>query len=143
VFFGAVLPFHSYSQFLAYYGPENEWHTNIESKQFYAVCAYAPIGHKFIRGGAMNLHQRGSDLINQLKDHILEVLRSHPDAEAEGHGVLQEEVARRAGLHIMGSVELDHTCGEMLKFLNREGLVEQLEGVGHNEKKKGWRLRKR
>ena len=88
----------------------------------------------------MNLHQRGTDLVNQLKDHILEVLRSHPDAEPGGHGVLQEEVARRAGLHSMGSLELDHTCEEMLKFLHREGLVEQLNGVGQDDKKKGWRL---
>ena len=88
----------------------------------------------------MNLHQRGSDLINQLKDHILEVLRSHPDAGPGGNGVLQEEVARRAGLHIMGSMELDHTCEEMLKFLQREGLVERLDGNGQDVKKKGWRL---
>ena len=88
----------------------------------------------------MNLHQRGSDLINQLKDHILEVLRSHPDAEPGGNGVLQEEVARRAGLPSMGSLELDHTCEEMLKFLHREGLVEQLNEVGQDDKKKGWRL---
>ena len=88
----------------------------------------------------MNLHQRGTDLINQLKDHILEVLRSHPDAGPGGNGVLQEEVARRAGLHIMGSMELDHTCEEMLKFLNREGLVEQVEGLRQDENKKVWRL---
>jgi len=88
----------------------------------------------------MNLHQRGTDLINQLKDHVLEVLRSHPDAEPGGPGVLQEEVARRAGLHSMGSVELDHTCEEMLKFLHREGLVEQLDENGEDTKKKKWRL---
>lgn len=88
----------------------------------------------------MNLHQRGSDLIKQLKDHILDVLRSHPDAGPTGHGVLQEEVARRAGLHSMESVELDHTCGEILNFLHREGLVERLDGDGHDDKKKSWRL---
>lgn len=88
----------------------------------------------------MNLHQRGSDLIKQLKDHVLEVLRSHPDAAPGGNGVLQEEIARRAGLHSMGSVELDHTCGEMLKLLHREGLVERLDVNGQDDKKKGWRL---
>ncbi len=88
----------------------------------------------------MNLHQRGSELIKQLKDHVLEVLHSHPDAGPEGNGILQEEVARRAGLHSMGSVELDHTCEEMLKFLHREGLVERLDGNGQDVKKKGWRL---
>ena len=88
----------------------------------------------------MNLHQRGSDLINQLKDHVLEVLRSHPDAGPGDNGILQEEVARRAGLHSMGSIELDHTCEEMLKLLLREGLIEQLDGSGHDNKKKGWRL---
>ena len=88
----------------------------------------------------MNLHQRGADLIKQLKDHVLEVLRSHPDAGPEGNGILQEEVARRAGLHIMGIVELDHTCDEMLKFLHREGLVERLDGNGQDVKKKVWRL---
>ena len=88
----------------------------------------------------MNLHQRGTDLINQLKDHVLEVLRSHPDAGSGGKGILQEEVVRRAGLHSMGSMELDHTCGEMLKLLQREGLIEQQDGNGQDEKKKGWRL---
>jgi hypothetical protein len=90
----------------------------------------------------MNLHQRGSDLIKQLKDHVLEVLRSHPDAEPGGHGVFQEEIARRAGLHSMGSMELDHTCEEMLKFLLREDLVERVDGSGSDDKKIGWRLRK-
>ncbi len=90
----------------------------------------------------MNLHQRGSDLIKQLKDHVLEVLRSHPDAGPEGTGVLQEEVARRAGLHSMECVELDHTCGEILKFLYREGLVERLNRNEQDGKKKEWRLRK-
>lgn len=88
----------------------------------------------------MNLHQRGSELIHQLKDHILEVLRSHPDALSEGNGVVQEEVARRAGLHSMGSVELDHTCEEMLKMLHREGLVELVDEGEQNEKRKSWRL---
>jgi hypothetical protein len=64
----------------------------------------------------MNLHQRGSDLINQLKEHVLEVLRSHPDAGPGGNGVLQEEVARRAGLHSMECVELDHTCGDLQRI---------------------------
>lgn len=90
----------------------------------------------------MNLHQRGSDLIKQLQDHVLEVLRSHPEAGPEGNGVLQEEVARRAGLHSMECVELDHTCGEILKFLHREGLVEHLNSHQQEEKKKEWRLRK-
>ncbi len=90
----------------------------------------------------MNLHQRGSDLIKQLKDHVLEVLRSHPDAGPEGNGVLQEEVARRAGLHSMECVELDHTCGEILKFLHREDVVERLDRNKQGEKKKVWRLSK-
>ena len=88
----------------------------------------------------MNLHQRGADLIKQLKDHALDVLRSHPDAGPEGPGILQEEVARRAGLHSMECVELDHTCGEILKCLHREGLVERLDENGQDDKKKGWRL---
>ena len=45
----------------------------------------------------MNLHQRGMELINQLKDHVLEVLQSHPDAGSRTKGVLQDEIARRAG----------------------------------------------
>ncbi|GJL53815.1 MAG: hypothetical protein NPIRA02_09470 [Nitrospirales bacterium] len=90
----------------------------------------------------MNLHQRGSELIHQLKDHVLEVLRSHPDAVPHGKGIVQEEVARRAGLHSMGSAELDHTCSEMLKMLHREGLVELVDENGQDEKKKSWRLNK-
>ncbi len=90
----------------------------------------------------MNLHQRGSDLMKQLKDHVLEVLRSHPDAGPEGNGILHEEVARRAGLHSMECVEFDHTCGEILKFLHREDMVERLDGNGQGDKKKVWRLSK-
>ena len=63
-----------------------------------------------------------------------------PDREVRGG--LQEEVARRAGLHRMECVELDHTCGEILKFLHREGLAERLDGKGQEAKKKEWRLSK-
>ncbi|MCB0411587.1 MAG: hypothetical protein KDD22_03630, partial [Bdellovibrionales bacterium] len=73
-----------------------------------------------LRGNAMNLHQRGTELINSLKEHGLEVLREHPDADPGGGGIFQEEVARRAGLHNMGTGELDHTCGEMLRLLHKE-----------------------
>ncbi|MEE8124379.1 MAG: hypothetical protein V3T42_01030 [Nitrospirales bacterium] len=88
----------------------------------------------------MNLHQKGMDLIHQLKDHVLEVLRSHPDAEPEQNGIFGEEVARRAGLHSMGAVELDHTCSEMLRLLYKEGKIE-LVGEGEPvEKRQRWRL---
>lgn len=88
----------------------------------------------------MNLHQRGSELINQLKEHVLEVLRSHPDAGPGENGVLQEEIARRAGLHTMGTVELDHTCREMLSVLSKEGKIELVDRTEGDEKKKRWRL---
>ena len=88
----------------------------------------------------MNLHRRGSELIHQLKDHVLEVLRSHPDGGPGGKGVFQEEVARRAGLHSMGGVELDHTCNEMLGLLHREGLIESENEDAPNEKRRRWRL---
>ncbi len=88
----------------------------------------------------MNLHQRGSELINQLKEHALEVLRSHPDASPGGSGVIQEEIARRAGLHSMGTVELDHTCREMLSILSKEGKIEPVDKNEEDEKKKRWRL---
>jgi triphosphoribosyl-dephospho-CoA synthetase len=89
----------------------------------------------------MNLHQRGTELINGLKDHVLEVLREHPEAEHEGTGVLQEEIARRAGLHNMGTGELDHTCGEMLRLLHKEGRIELVDEGEQDEKKKRWRLK--
>jgi hypothetical protein len=88
----------------------------------------------------MNLHQRGTELINGLKDHVLEVLHGHPDAESGGAGVLQEEIARRAGLHNMGTGELDHTCGEMLRLLRKEGRIELVHEGEQDEKKKRWRL---
>ena len=88
----------------------------------------------------MNLHQRGTELINGLKDHVLEVLRAHPEAEQAGMGVLQEEIARRAGLHNMGTGELDHTCGEMLRLLHKEGRIELVDEGEQDEKKKRWRL---
>ncbi len=90
----------------------------------------------------MNLHQRGADLIHQLKDHVLEVLRSHPDAGPDGSAVSQEEVTRRAGLHSMENAELDHTCREMLKMLHREGLVELVSEDMQDDKKTRWRLNK-
>ena len=90
----------------------------------------------------MNLHQRGAELINQLKDHVFGVLRSHPQAGPRGEGVLQEEVARRAGLHSMGTVELDHTCAEMLNVLHREGTIELTDPNYRKEKEKRWRLTK-
>jgi triphosphoribosyl-dephospho-CoA synthetase len=89
----------------------------------------------------MNLHQRGTELINGLKDHVLEVLREHPEAEHAGTGVLQEEIARRAGLHNMGTGELDHTCGEMLRLLHKEDRIELIDEVEQDEKKKRWRLK--
>jgi len=88
----------------------------------------------------MNLHQRGTELINQLKDHVLEVLQSHPDAGSRTKGVLQDEIARRAGLHNMGTVELDHTCREMLSVLCKEGRIEPVEKNEVDEKKNRWRL---
>lgn len=88
----------------------------------------------------MNLHQRGTELINSLKDHIVEVLRGHPDAESVGNGVLQEEIARRAGFHNMGTGELDHTCGEMLLLLRKEGRIDFVNEDEQDEKRKRWRL---
>ena len=88
----------------------------------------------------MNLHQRGTELINGLKDHVLEVLRGHPDAETGGTGVFQEEIARRAGLHNMGTMELDHTCGEMLRLLHKEGRIELVDEAEPDEKRTRWRL---
>ena len=89
----------------------------------------------------MNLHQRGADLIHHLKEHILEVLSGHPDAEPGGTGVLQEEIARRAGLHSMGTGELDHTCGEMLRLLQKENKIELVTPSEEDPTRKIWRLR--
>ena len=88
----------------------------------------------------MNLQQRGSDLISQLKDLVLEVLQSHPEGEAEGQGITQQEIARRAGLHTIGTAELDHTCQEILSLLRKEGKVESLDEPGQSEKDVNWRL---
>ena len=88
----------------------------------------------------MNLHQQGADLIHQLKEHVLEVFRSHPDAGPGAQGILQTEVARRGGLHSKGSVELDHTCGEMLRLLHKEGKIEPVEGGDQDEIGRHWRL---
>ncbi|MGP0591034.1 hypothetical protein ACTRXD_00660 [Nitrospira sp. T9] len=91
----------------------------------------------------MNLHQRGTELINALKGHVLEVLHGHPDAELGGMGVFQEEIARRAGLHNMGTGELDHTCGEMLRLLHKEARIELVDEAEPDEKRKRWRLNSR
>jgi hypothetical protein len=89
----------------------------------------------------MNLHQRGTELVNQLKEHVLEVLRSHPDAGSGKRGVLPEEIARRSGLHSMGTAELDHTCREILSILAKEGKIASvLEEEVDDERKKRWRL---
>jgi len=89
----------------------------------------------------MNLHQRGSDLISQLKDLVLEVLQSHPEGEATGQGITQQEIARRAGLHNIGTAELDHTCQDMLSLLHKEGKVESLKKLGQIDKDVFWRLK--
>ncbi len=39
----------------------------------------------------MNLHQRGTELINGLKDHLVEVLCGHPDAEPGGTGFCRKK----------------------------------------------------
>ena len=88
----------------------------------------------------MNLHQRGGELVDQLKALVLEVLQGHPDAGVESQGVLQREIARRAGLHSIGTVELDHTCHEMLSLLHKEGKVESVEGAGQSDEDLRWRL---
>lgn len=40
----------------------------------------------------MNLHQRGADIINQLKAHVLEVLETHPDGQPKDKVVLQRKL---------------------------------------------------
>ena len=88
----------------------------------------------------MNFHQRGTELINQLKELVLEVLRSHPDAGAGAQGISQREIARRAGLHGIGTVELDHTCFEMLSLLHKDGKVEPVKEGGRPQEEVLWRL---
>ncbi len=88
----------------------------------------------------MNLHQRGVELISQLKALVLDALLSHPDAEIEGKGIAQREIARRAGLHSIGTTELDHTCHEMLSLLHKEGKVEPLGEPGQANEAVRWRL---
>ena len=88
----------------------------------------------------MNLQQRGSEIISQMKDLVLEVLQSHPEGEAGGQGITQKEIARRAGLHGIGTAELDHTCQEMLSLLHKEGKVESLKEPGQIDKDALWRL---
>jgi hypothetical protein len=43
----------------------------------------------------------------------------------------------------MGTGELDHTCGEMLRLLHKEGRIELVDEVEQDEKKKRWRLNSR
>lgn len=88
----------------------------------------------------MNLQQRGSELISQLKDLVLEVLQNHPEGEAGGEGISQQEIARRAGLHSIGTAELDHTCQDLLSLLRKEGKVELLKEPGKTDKEVHWRL---
>jgi len=88
----------------------------------------------------MNLHQRGAELINQLKELVLEVLRSHPDAGAGSPGISQKEIARRAGLHSIDAVELDHTCHEILNLLHKEGKTEPQGGANQSSNEVHWRL---
>ena len=88
----------------------------------------------------MNLHQRGTELISQLKDLVLEVLRSHPDGGGGCQGITQREIARRAGLHSIGAVELDHTCHEMLSLLHKDSQVETVDDTGLSNEEVRWRL---
>ncbi len=70
------------------------------------------------------------------------MLREHPDAKPGGIGVLQKEISRRAGLHNMGTGELDHTCEEMVQLLQRDGKIEPVPEpeAGQDKKKTRWRL---
>jgi len=88
----------------------------------------------------MNLHQRGAELISQLKALVLEALLSHPNGGVGSQGVSQREIARRAGLHSIGTLELDHTCHEMLSLLRKEGQVEPLAQAGQPNEEVPWRL---
>lgn len=88
----------------------------------------------------MNLHQRGAELVSQLKDLVLEALLSHPDGGVGSQGVSQREIARRIGLHSIGTMELDHTCHEMLSLLHKEGKVEPLAPSSQTEEEVRWRL---
>ena len=88
----------------------------------------------------MNLHQRGAELVNQLKALVLEALLNHPDGGVGSQGVSQREIARRAGLHSIGTLELDHTCHEMLNLLHKDGQVEPLTKPGQTEEEVCWRL---
>jgi len=90
----------------------------------------------------MNLQQRGSELVSQLKYLVLEVLQNHPEGEAGAEGVMQQEIARRSGLHCIGTRELDHTCQDMLSLLSKEGKVESVQAGGVVAKEVHWRLTK-
>jgi len=89
----------------------------------------------------MNFHQRSAVLISQLKELVLEVLQSHPEAGPGSQGISQREIARRAGLHSIGTVELDHTAYEMLSLLHKEGKVEPAEETGQPAEEVRWRLK--
>ena len=89
----------------------------------------------------MNFQQRGAVLINQLKELVIEVLQTHPEAGPGNQGISQRELARRAGLHSIGTVELDHTAHEMLRLLHKEGKVEPAEEAGQPAEEVRWRLK--
>lgn len=55
---------------------------------------------------------------------------------------MQEEIARRAGLHNLGTGELDHTCGEILSLLHKEEKIELVTSAEGEPHKKIWRLKK-
>lgn len=88
----------------------------------------------------MNLHQQGVELISQLRELRLEVLRSHPDGGVGCPGISQREIARRAGLHTIGTVELDHTYHEMLSLLHKDGRAETIDDAGLSNEHVRWRL---
>ncbi len=89
----------------------------------------------------MNFQQRSAVLINQLKELVIEVLQTHPDAGPGSQGISQRELARRAGLHSIGTVELDHTAHEILSLLHKEGKVEPSEESGQPAEEVRWRLK--
>lgn len=89
----------------------------------------------------MNFHQRSAELISQLKELVLEVLGSHPEASPGSQGISQRELARRAGLHSIGTVELDHTAHGLLSLLHKEGKVEPAEEAGQPADEVRWRLK--
>jgi hypothetical protein len=74
----------------------------------------------------MALSDNGRVLIEQLRTHVLAVLRTIPECRPEGPGLGNAEIERRSGLDLHLDKQDHWRCWSVLKTLQRDKAVETI-----------------